>query len=118
MSDDYDDGTITCTTSGVRIKNYYFPFGAKTIPYSSIKSLQRLDLSLARGRMRIWGTANPGYWANLDPGRTKKKVGFEIDLGKSVKPFVTPSDPDAFERAVRAGANLEPGGPATGAPFI
>ncbi|MGH2864990.1 MAG: hypothetical protein ACRDJX_07035 [Solirubrobacteraceae bacterium] len=52
------------------------------------------------GRGRIWGTANPRYWANLDPARPRKRVGFVLDLGRPVRPFLTPDDPDAFEAAL------------------
>jgi hypothetical protein len=36
-----------------------------------------------------------------------------LDLGKKVKPFITPDDPDADEAVIRERANL---GPATEAP--
>ncbi len=109
MSDVYHDAKIECNDGAVVIRGYYFPWGgAKTVPYSSIKDLKRVDLGLARGRARIWGTANPSLWANFDPGRLKKTTGFVIELGKRVQPFVTPDDPNEFERVVRQRANLGP----------
>jgi hypothetical protein len=69
--------------------------------------------------LRIWGTGNFKLWANLDTKRPHKNVAFIIDNGKSVKPFVTPDAPDAFEAVVRERAGL---GPSTGesapSPFI
>ena len=75
-------------------------------------------MSALRGKLRIWGTGNFKIWANLDTKRPHKKVAFIIDNGKSVKPFVTPDDPDAFEAVVRERAGLGPStGESTPAPF-
>lgn len=106
---DYNDGRVECTADALVLHAYYFPMGSKRIAYSRIRSIQRVDLSAMRGRGRIWGTANPRYWANLDPGRPGKKVGLVVDCGSSVKPLVTPDDPDAVEALVRERANLGPG---------
>jgi hypothetical protein len=97
----YQDGRIECTDTGVRIRGYYFPWGTKTIPYGSIRSLDRFTLTTVRGNWRIWGSGDFKHWANLDPGRPKKSVGFFVDVGRRVIPFLTPDDPDAFEQAVR-----------------
>jgi hypothetical protein len=119
MAQDYDDGIIRCDAVGVEIRRYYFPSGTKCVKYGEIKGLARLEMSALRGKLRIWGTGNFKIWANLDTKRPHKKVAFIIDNGKSVKPFVTPDDPDAFEAVVRERAGL---GPSTGesapSPFI
>lgn len=103
---DYQDHWIECTDSEIRIRAYYVPWGTKRIPYSSVKSMRRASISAMRGQFRIWGTANPRYWAGLDPRRPSKQVAFVLDLGKAVCPFVTPDDPDAFESAVRSHTDL------------
>jgi hypothetical protein len=102
VSDDYDDGTISCAADGLRIRRYYMPFGSKRIPCSAIRAVERVPIGALTGRGRIWGTAHPGHWANLDPRRPRKKVGFVIDAGAHIKPFLTPSDPAAFEAAIAA----------------
>jgi hypothetical protein len=99
--DDYVDPRVQCVASGVCIRGYYFPWGTKRIPYSSIKGVHSVDIAAFTGRARIWGTANPGYWANFDPKRPKKKVALILDLGKRVKPFITPGDPEAAESVIR-----------------
>lgn len=106
---DYSDRWITCDADGLRIRAYYFPWGTKRIPYGSIRGLTRVELSAARGRGRVWGTANPRYWASLDPGRPRKHVGLVLDLGRPVRPLITPDDPDAVEAILRARASLGPG---------
>lgn len=108
MVDAYADPRVECTDEAVRLHAYYFPLGTKTIPYRTIRGVTRVDLGLTRGRARLWGTANPRYWANLDPGRPRKRVGFVLDLGRGVRPFVTPDDPAAFEAALVAHTSLTP----------
>jgi hypothetical protein len=107
VADTYDDGTIVCGADGLEIHSYYFPFGTKTVPYSQIHGLQRIEIKgVWSGKWRVWGTGNPRYWANLDRKRPKKKVGFVVDLGGKISPIVTPDEPDAFEAILRDRANL------------
>jgi len=97
----YQDGSIGVTDDALTIKGYYFPGTLKRVPLTAIRTVRRTDMAALRGRARIWGSANPGYWANFDPRRPRKKVAFVVDAGKAVKPFVTPDDPAAFESALR-----------------
>ena len=112
---DYDDARVQCTDTTVNLRAYYFPWGTKRIAYSSIRGMTRVEMGPLRGRARIWGTANPGLWANFDPGRPKKKFALVLDLGKRVKPFVTPDDLDAVETLIRERAHL---GPTDGPPAL
>ncbi len=119
MAQDYDDGNIKCDSDAVEIRGYYFPWGSKRVPYREIKGLQRFEMSALRGKLRIWGTGNFKLWANLDTKRPKKSAAFIIDNAKSVKPFVTPDEPDAFESVVRERAGLGPSsGPPPPAPLL
>jgi hypothetical protein len=119
MATDYDDGIIRCDALGVEIRRYYFPSGTKHVNYGEIKGLTRVEMSALKGKLRIWGTGNFKIWANLDTKRPHKEVAFIIDDGKSVKPFVTPDDPDAFENVVRERSGLGPRtGGSTPSPFI
>ena len=112
MADEYEDTRIRCTAEAIEVRGYYFPWGTKHIPYGSIRSITRVNLGALTGRGRVWGTANPGRWANFDPRRAGKQVGFDLQLGGPVKPLITPDDPDAFETAVRG--HVDPGVFATG----
>ena len=107
-SDPYRDRWISCTPNEVEIRGYYFPWGSKHIPYNTIKAVRSVDMGVLSGRGRIWGTANPRYWAHLDPSRPRKRVGLVLDLGKRVKPFITPDDPQAVEKVIRERAGLGP----------
>jgi hypothetical protein len=101
MTEIYQDQWITCTDDAVRIRGYYFPWGGKTVPYTSIRSVERVPLGLLTGQLRIWGTSNPTRWASFDPGRTAKNEGLLLDLGRRVRPFITPDDPAAVESVIR-----------------
>jgi hypothetical protein len=103
-ADGYRDRWISCTADAVRIRGYYFPWGAKTIPYTAIRSALRVPVGPLTGAARIWGTANPRLWASLDPGRMGKSEGFVLDVGRRVRPFITPDDPSALEAVLRAHA--------------
>ena len=99
---------IECTSDAIKVRGYYFPWGTKRIPYGSIRSFRRVDIGAFTGKGRIWGTANPRYWAGLDPQRPKKKVGFVLDLGRFVHPFITPDRPDDVEAVIRDHTKLAP----------
>jgi hypothetical protein len=117
MADLYKDQWITCTEDAIVIRWYYL-WGAKRIPYSAVKAARVVTLSPTRGRGRVWGTANPQYWASLDPRRWTKKAALIIDTGGAVQPYLTPDDVDAVAAIVRERAGL-PDVPMTGAgPFL
>jgi hypothetical protein len=107
---EYEDRWIDCTDGEVSIRGYYFPWGTKRIPYASIISLERFNMTALRGKGRIWGSGDLKHWASLDPGRPRKSVGFYLDVGRRVIPFVTPDDPDAFEQVIRAHLSPAAGG--------
>jgi hypothetical protein len=107
MSTTYADRWIECTPDALRIRGYYFPWGTKAIPYERIRGIRRVKLAALRGRWRIWGTGNPRYWASLDPGRPGKETALILDLGGTVKPFLTPDDPDSVVAAIQAHVALE-----------
>jgi hypothetical protein len=114
----YKDRWIECASDDIRIRGYYFPWGTKRIPYRSIRAVRRVGLSAMRGKGRIWGTANPRYWASLDPGRPRKNQALVLDVGRFVRPFITPDDPEAVESAIRQHAHLEHAGRGGPAPIV
>ncbi len=105
---EYQDRWIQCTPNEIRVRAYYFPWGTKRIPYGSIRALDRFTMTPRRGKGRIWGSGDFEHWANLDPQRPSKSVGFFLDVGRRVVPLLTPDDPDAFEVAVREHADPGP----------
>lgn len=95
----YDDGSIRCDAQGLTIRRYY-PWGAKRIPYGSVKGVTELPLtgmSTVR-KWRIWGSGDFLHWWNLDTHRPEKDMALVIDVGHRVRPTITPEDPGAVER--------------------
>lgn len=106
MPDLYSDKWITCTDDAIVIRWYYL-WGTKHIPYTAITAAKRVDIDLLHGKGRIWGSANPGYWASLDPGRPSKNAALILDTGGLVKPFITPDDVNAVAEIIRQRAGLD-----------
>jgi hypothetical protein len=94
----YDDGRIACDKEGLVIRRYY-PWGAKRVPYASVKAVQQLPLTGGNKvrRWRIWGSGDFLHWWNLDSSRTHKKTALVIDIGRRVRPTITPDDPETVE---------------------
>jgi hypothetical protein len=92
----YDDGKIACSETSLIIRRYY-PWGAKTIPYSTIRSVERLS-PLGVRKWRLWGSGDFVHWWNLDRGRPKKELAIVIDTGHRMRPTITPDDPPTVER--------------------
>ena len=107
MSPLYRDRWIACTDDAVVIRGYYFPWGTKRIPYSSIRRIRRVPIGAFTGRGRIWGSTTLRYWASLDPGRPGKDTALILDTGRPILPFITPDRPDAVEAIIRERSGAE-----------
>jgi hypothetical protein len=42
----------------------------------------------------VWGTGDFRHWFNLDWNRRYKKVVLILDIGKHIRPVITPDDPN------------------------
>src|ERR1700742_4614400 len=100
MSTDYSDPRINIGPDGVSISGYYLPWGTKRIPFDAIRLVRRVNMGWLTGRIRLWGTGTPGYWAHLDLRRPIKHVAFIVDTGQPIGAFITPDNPDGFEAAL------------------
>ncbi|HVT21793.1 MAG TPA: hypothetical protein VHE57_10430 [Mycobacteriales bacterium] len=96
----YEDDQVACTDTELVIKRYYPPGTPKHVAYRAIKNVTRLDLTgiNAVRRWRLWGSGDLIHWWNLDLKRPGKSVALVLDVGKKVRPTITPDDPDAVER--------------------
>jgi len=105
-SDLYRDRWITCTEQQLVIRGYYFPVGfPKRIPYRDIRSASLVPMGLLTGKGRLWGTASLRYWAHLDLSRPRKQQALVLDLGRRVRPFITPDDPERVLQIIEAHRN-------------
>jgi hypothetical protein len=105
VPDLYQDKWITCTDDAIVIRWYYL-WGPKSIPYTAIRSVQRVDIGIAHGTDRIWGSVNLQYWASLDPGRWGKAAALILDVGAWVEPFITPDDVPQVAEIIRQRSGL------------
>lgn len=98
----YDDSGLRLDENGVTIRRYYFPsLKPKRIPYANIRGVAALPMGPLTGRGRGWGTSHPGYWFPLDLRRARKHTLLVFDLGRNVKPCVSPDDPDRVMQLLR-----------------
>jgi hypothetical protein len=98
----YDDGGVRLDENGVTIRRYYFPWaGPKRISYADIRQVQARPMGWLTGRLRGWGTAHPGYWFPLQLLRFRKNTVLVFDLGRAVKPCVSPDDPNQVMTLLR-----------------
>jgi hypothetical protein len=105
----YDDGKVTCTDQGIVIHHYYFPAGAKRIPYSAIREVRRVSLG-TMGRWRIAGSGDLVHWFNFDARRPRKSSALVLHLDGRIRPVITPDDPDRAAAVLEAhGVNVTTG---------
>lgn len=99
----YDDGLVACTERGLIIRRYYFPSGtAKRIPYAKIQQVRWIPLNLWTGSWRLWGSGDFVHYFNCDLGRPRKRIALIIDLGRTVKPVITPDEPERVAEELSA----------------
>jgi hypothetical protein len=85
---------------GLAIRGYYFPAGTKRIRWSDVRGVDERPLGALTGRLRIWGSGDPRLWWHLDPRRPRKRTALVIDLGRRIRPAITPDDPAAVLRII------------------
>jgi len=96
----YKDRWIECTADAVLIHGYYFPWGAKRVPCSSILEVRRVPIGTFTGRGRIWGSTALQHWASRDASPPDQKNALILDTGHGILPFITPDDPDAVAAVI------------------
>lgn len=90
----YRDSTFTIDVESITIHRYYFPIGtSKTIRLDQIRSVSARPTNIAT-RWRLWGSSNFRNWLPLELGRPKKRQLIELDIGKRIRPTITPDDPE------------------------
>jgi hypothetical protein len=95
MSALYQDAGLTLDEDGITIRRYYFPFATpKRIAYSDIQGIKAKPMGWNSGKGRFWGASDPRYWFPLDTQRGKKQTLLILDVGRRVRPCITPEDPD------------------------
>jgi hypothetical protein len=99
----YEDAGLTLDEDGITINRYYFPFAtAKRVKYSDVRGIKPQQIGWASGKGRVWGAGNPRYWFPLDIHRGKKTTLLVLNLGRLVRPCITPEDPAKVIEVLKA----------------
>ena len=99
----YEDSGLTLDEDGITINRYYFPFAtAKRVKYSDIQGIKREEMGWASGKGRFWGAGDPRYWFPLDLHRGQKNTLLVLDVGRRVRPCITPEDPTKVIELLKA----------------
>ena len=97
----YDDGRVACTDHDLVIGHYYFPAGAKRIPYQAIRQVRVVPLGTL-GKWRIHGSGDLVHWFNFDARRPRKSTALVIYLDGKIRPVITPDDPQRVRAELAA----------------
>jgi hypothetical protein len=103
----YEDRNVTCDDTGLTIHRYYFPFmGDKRVPYAEVRRADDRPMGPLTGQLRIWGMGLAPYWFHLDPDRPNKARCIALDIGRTIRPVITPDDVDAVLAILRERTHL------------
>jgi hypothetical protein len=78
----YSDKLVEITEDSILFRNYYFPFGSKTVNLTDVKSVKALEPTLWNGKWRIYGTGDFHTWFPLDKKRPDRDLIFLMTLKK------------------------------------
>lgn len=90
----YDDEAIALDAAGIVIKNYWYPGHRRHIPYGAIASHTSFETGALSGRFRLvgFGLRRPFHFFHWDRRRSGKRVAIALDLGRRVRPVISPDD--------------------------
>ncbi|OBF12429.1 MULTISPECIES: hypothetical protein [unclassified Mycobacterium] len=98
----YEDSGLRLDEDGITIRRYYFPLATpKRIPYSKIQGVKTEQMTWNSGKGRIWGAGDPRYWFPLDVRRGRKQTLLVLELGRQVRPCISPDDPERVIELLR-----------------
>ena len=89
----YRDDVVKLDEHAITIRAYYWPFGSKRIPYEEIQRFERRPLKSGHGQFRVQGIDLRRRWYSRDRKRGEKELAIDLDVGKPIRPVLTPDDP-------------------------
>ncbi len=105
----YADRLVEITDDAILFRVYYFPWGAKVVPFSEIESTEPFALTFWNGKWRIWGTGDFRTWWPADWDRPHRDRAFLLARqGKRVRIGFTVEDPAKVEAILRTRGLLRP----------
>lgn len=91
----YIDGVVRVDGDGLTVRRYYWPRGPKRIPFDRIRGYRTHALTMGHGQYRVHGIDRRGCWYSRDRSRQDKPLAIVLDVGRRIRPVLTPSDPQA-----------------------
>lgn len=93
----YEDDTVLIDDDGVLIKHYWWRGRARHVEHQSIRRVDAVELGPLTGRYQLVGIplARPRSWFAWERGRRHKRQALVVDLGRILRPALTPDDVDA-----------------------
>lgn len=101
----YQDEVVRMDRTGIVIRHYYWPFGHKRIPFADIRSFDPRPLKAWHGQYRVQGIDMRGRWYSRDRDRGEKELAIDLDVGRRIRPILTPRDPDAVLEILTGGVS-------------
>jgi len=98
---EYDDGLIACTGDELIIRRYTALLRPRRISYAEIRTVTKRRLRSLQ-KWRIWGSGDLRHWFNFDGHRPSKEVALVLDVGKRVRPAITPDEPERVVAVLRS----------------
>jgi len=84
----YEDDYVIIDEIGLRIKNYYFPFGtAKRVRFDQIRSFNtNTELKLNLLSYKTWGMGLSNIWWALSCARGVNSGNIILEIGSGIRP--------------------------------
>lgn len=68
----YSDSLIELTEDSILLRDYYYPFGSKRVPFSEIDHVLMEKPTLWTGKYRVYGTGDFRTWFAPDMSRASR----------------------------------------------
>jgi len=100
---DYSDSLVEVSQTGIRFRNYYFPFGSKFVRFFHILRVTKMRPTLWNGKWRLWGTGDFRTWFPRDWRRPQRSCIFLLRLStQKTRIGFTVEDPERFVEVVKS----------------
>ena len=101
----YEDDVVVVDDTGLTIKRYGVTGSSRRIEFDDINSVEAFEMGRLSGKWRLVGIGpgRPRNWFSWDRDRGHKRQALSIDVGKWIKPALTPDDVVSVEGLIRSG---------------
>ena len=90
----YEDRYLVLSESALTVKHFYFPVGAKRVPYEDITRVYEDELNFWTGKWRFGGPRKLPQWFHVDMHRPGKSQCIVVETTGMLDPVLTPENHD------------------------